>query len=82
MNGGEPVTAEALLKAYKAESARQTLLRGRARFCETRLRFVMSAMKKLLANESMIHLLRAEGLLTLPECLSVGGKRKAVANGD
>ena len=66
----EPVTANDLLKVYRKEAARQRMLMDRAESCETRLRFVVSAMRKLLADESFVNLLRAEGLATLPQYLA------------
>ena len=63
------VNAATLVKAYKKEAARQQVELDRARLCETRLRFVVSAMKKLLADEAFVNLLRAEGLGTLPQPL-------------
>jgi ParB family chromosome partitioning protein len=69
-NKSEGVTVTTLVKAYKKETARQQMALGRARLCETRLRFVVSAVKKLLADESLVNLLRAEGLATLPQPLA------------
>ena len=66
----EPVTVNSLLKEYKRETARQKMLMDRARLCETRLRLVVSAVKKLRADEGFVNLARAEGLLTLPEYLA------------
>lgn len=66
----EGVTASTLLKAYKKEASRQQLLVNRAKLCETRLRFVVSAMKKLLAEEGLVNLLRAERLTTLPQYIA------------
>lgn len=69
-NKSEGVTVTTLVKAHKKETARQQMALGRARLCETRLRFVVSAVKKLLADESLVNLLRAEGLATLPQPLA------------
>jgi len=69
-NKSEGVTVTTLVKAYKKETARQQMALGRARLCETRLRFVVSAVKKILADESLVNLLRAEGLATLPQPLA------------
>lgn len=66
----EGVTANTLLKAYKKEATRQQVLVNRAKLCETRLRFVVSAMKKLLADEGLVNLLRAERLTTLPQYIA------------
>jgi ParB family chromosome partitioning protein len=67
---GEPVTVATLLKAYKKEAAKQQTLVDAARLCETRLRFVVSAVKRLRADEGFVNLARAEGLLTLPHYLA------------
>lgn len=69
-NKSEGVTVTTLVKAYKKETARQQMALGRARLCEMRLRFVVSAVKKMLADESLVNLLRAEGLATLPQPLA------------
>lgn len=66
----EDVDANTLMKAYKKETAKQRLVVSRAKLCENRLRFVVSAMRKLLADESFVNLLRAEGLATLPQHLA------------
>ena len=66
----EPVTANSLLKAYKKEAAKQQMLQDAARLCEMRLRFVVSAVKKLRADDGFVNLARAEGLLTLPQYLT------------
>ncbi len=79
---GVEMDAGSLVKAYKKEAARQTILVNRARLCENRIRFVSSAMKRLFANESFVTLLRAEGLTTLPQYLAdqVHGKVAAHAS--
>lgn len=61
------VTATHLLKVYEKETLRQKLVVQKARICETRLLFVVSAMKQLLADEHFVTILRAEGLLSLPK---------------
>jgi ParB family chromosome partitioning protein len=71
----EPITANDLLKAYKKEAARQQMLMDRAALCETRLQFVTSAMRRLLADEGFVNLLRAENLATLPKYLCEKAKQ-------
>ena len=66
----ERVSANSLLKAYNKETQRRELLMSRAKFCEMRWRFVVSAFRKLLADEGFINLLRAESLATMPQCLA------------
>jgi ParB family transcriptional regulator, chromosome partitioning protein len=80
-NKSEGVTVTTLVKAYKKETARQQMALGRARLCETRLRFVVSAVKKMLADESLVNLLRAEGLATLPQPLAEQIQNPGVALG-
>lgn len=66
----QPVTTDLLIKEYRKETAKQQLLVDRARICQGRLSFVVSALRRLLANESFVNLLRAEGLTTLPKYLA------------
>lgn len=63
------VSANQLLKVYQKETLRQKLVVQKARICETRLLFVVSAMKQLLADEHFVTILRAEGLFSLPKFL-------------
>jgi ParB family transcriptional regulator, chromosome partitioning protein len=77
----KPVTANDLLAAYKKESARQRLLLDRAALCETRVRFIVSAVRRLLADESFVNLLRAEGLATLPQYLIEQAKQGEASHG-
>lgn len=78
---GEAVTAASLVKAYKRETARQQMTINRARLCETRLRFLISAVRKLLADEALVNLLRAESLATLPQYLAERIKDQGVGLG-
>ncbi len=63
-------TADGLVRAYRQEADRQKLLVRRHQITQTRLLFVVSALKKLLADENFLTLLRAEGLGTLPAYLA------------
>src|SRR5207249_2241041 len=63
-------SAEALIKVYRREADRQKLLVKKARLTETRLLFIVSAIKKLFQDEDFVNLLRAEGLGTLPAYLA------------
>jgi ParB family transcriptional regulator, chromosome partitioning protein len=67
---GRPITSESLIRAYQMETERQRLLVKRAALARSRLLFVSNAMKRLLADEHFVALLRAEGLLTLPRALA------------
>jgi ParB family transcriptional regulator, chromosome partitioning protein len=64
------VTAEALVRAYRKETDRQKLLVKKANVSQTRLLFVVNALRRLLADEHFVTLLRAEALLTLPRPLA------------
>lgn len=65
-----PVTSENLIRAYQRETERQKLLIKRASLARSRLLFVANAMRRLLADEHFVTLLRAEGLSTLPRALA------------
>lgn len=67
---GRTVTAESLIRAYQRETERQKLLVKRASLARSRLLFVANAMRRLLADEHFVALLRAEGLITLPRALA------------
>jgi ParB family chromosome partitioning protein len=64
------VTAETLVRAYRKETDRQKLLVKKANVSQTRLLFVVNALRRLLADEHFVTLLRAEALLTLPRPLA------------
>lgn len=63
-------TAELLVKAYRQEADRQTLLIKKARLTENRLVFITSALKQLFQDENFLNLLRAEGLSSMPAYLA------------
>jgi ParB family chromosome partitioning protein len=62
----ERVTAESLIKSYQHEAQRQKLLVRKADLAQTRLTFVVNALRRLLDEEEFVTLLRAEAMLTLP----------------
>jgi ParB family chromosome partitioning protein len=68
--GARRVTADALVRAYRKETERQQLLVKRAAMSHSRLMFVVSALRRLLADQHFVTLLRAEQLLTLPRPLA------------
>lgn len=70
------VSSEKLRKAYQDESARQRLIVKKAKVCETRILFVVSALQRLLNDEHFVNLLRAEGLDELPQQLAEEMKRR------
>jgi len=63
-------SADGLVNAYRRESQRQKLLVRKARICESRLLFIVTAFKRLLADENFVNLLRAEKLSTMPKYLA------------
>ena len=62
-------SVESLVNTYKRESQRQKLLVKKARICEAKLLFVVTAFGKLLGDENVVNLLRAEGLADMPRYL-------------
>lgn len=65
-----PITSESLIRSYRRETERQKLLVKRASLARSRLLFVANALRRLLADEHFVTLLRAEGLSTLPRPLA------------
>jgi ParB family chromosome partitioning protein len=59
-------TAASLVRVYQKEVQRQKLLVRKASLAQSRLLFVVNAMKKLLAEEHFVTVLRAESMGTLP----------------
>lgn len=66
----DPVSSKSLLRTYQEETARQRVVIQKSKLCETRLLFVVSALKQLLEDENFVNLLRAESLDTMPTFLS------------
>ena len=64
------VTADSLVRAYRKETDRQKLMVKRATMSQSRLLFVVNALRRLLADEHFVTLLRAEHLLDLPRPLA------------
>jgi ParB family chromosome partitioning protein len=64
------VTADSLVRAYRKETDRQKLLVKKASMSQSRLLFVVNALRRLFADDHFVTLLRAEGLLTLPRPLA------------
>ena len=60
-------SVESLVNTYKRESQRQRLLVKKARVCEAKLLFIVTAFGKLLGDENFVNLLRAEGLGEMPK---------------
>jgi ParB family transcriptional regulator, chromosome partitioning protein len=66
----KPVSAETLLKTFQQETMRQKMIIQKAKICETRLLFAVSALKQLFKDDHFVTLLRAEGLDSLPQYLA------------
>lgn len=66
----KPVSPDAIVRAYNNESKRQRLTIKKAELCDTRLLFVVNALKSLFEDENFVNLLRAEGLDALPAYLA------------
>jgi ParB family chromosome partitioning protein len=63
------VSSEQLLKAYREETNRQKAIVQKAKYCENKLVFTVSALKQLFGDGNFTTLLRAEALDSLPEYL-------------
>lgn len=61
-----PVTADALVRAYRKEVDRQRLLVKKANVTQRQLLFVVNGLRRLLSDDHFRTLLRAEGMHTLP----------------
>jgi ParB family chromosome partitioning protein len=68
--GPRAPTAQQLLSVFEREAGRQRLLIKKANFIQSRLRFVLQALKELRTDEGFGNLLRAEQLDELPRALS------------
>ena len=62
-------SADGLVNTYRREMQRQNSFIRRARICDNKLTFIVSALRKLTEDENFINLLKAEGLLTMPKYL-------------
>lgn len=67
---GPPVSTEELLKTFQNETLKQKMTIQKAKICETRLLFAVSALKQLFHDDHFRTLLRAEHLDTLPQYLA------------
>jgi ParB family chromosome partitioning protein len=63
-------SADALVRTYQQEARRKGAFVKKAKLCELRLGFVVSAIRKLAGDDDFVNLLRAEGLATLPRPLA------------
>ena len=67
--GGTAPSADDLVRTYRRETQRQSLLVKKARLVEERLLFIVNALKDLLGDEHLKTLLRAEKLDSMPKYL-------------
>jgi len=68
--GKSSMTANALVKSFQQEVARQKQMVRKSEFTQQRLLFITGALRELLADDHFMTLLRAEGLDSLPRYLS------------
>ncbi len=64
------ITANDLMQVYQREAEKQRLLVKKSDFTQTRLLFIVEAIKDLLDDEDFVTLLRAETLETMPRALA------------
>jgi ParB family transcriptional regulator, chromosome partitioning protein len=65
-----PLSTHALVKAYRQNADKQKLVIQKANATRNKMLFVTEALRKLLADEHFVTLLRAEGIETLPQPLA------------
>jgi ParB family chromosome partitioning protein len=68
--GEKNVTPQKLVKTYQAEVRRQKLMVKKAEINDQRLLFVTSALRRLMADEHFLTLLRAENIQDMPQPLA------------
>ncbi|MCK0197357.1 ParB N-terminal domain-containing protein [Ancylobacter sp. 6x-1] len=66
----QPLSAAALVRAYQKETDRQKYMVRKASLAQGRLLFAVNALKRLLADEHFVTLLRAEAIHTMPRPLA------------
>jgi ParB family chromosome partitioning protein len=64
------LTANMLVRTYRQEVERQTMLIKKAKLCEARLIFIVSALGELFCDEHFFTLLRAEAIDSMPKYLA------------
>jgi ParB family transcriptional regulator, chromosome partitioning protein len=70
-HSSRPVTSVVLVRAYQRETERQKLLVKKAAVAQTRLIFVINALRQLMADDHFVTLLRAEAIHTIPRPLAI-----------
>lgn len=64
------LTADMLVRTYRQEVERQTILIRKAKICEARLLFIVSALGELFRDDHFATLLRAESINSMPKYLA------------
>ncbi len=62
-------SADGLVNAYRREMQRQNAFIRKARVCDNKLTFIVTALRRLTADENFVNLLKAEGLMSMPKYL-------------
>jgi len=70
LDARSPMSAGKLIRAYRKETERQKVMVKKATLTQSRLVFVVNALRRLLADEHFMTLLRAEAMTTLPRPLA------------
>ena len=70
-------SADGMVLAYRRETQRQKLLIRKAKICDTKLLFVVTALKRLFADENFVTLLRAENMIAMPKYIAQRLKTEA-----
>jgi ParB family transcriptional regulator, chromosome partitioning protein len=73
---GKTLTADMLVKTYRKEVERQKMLIKKAKLCESRLLFIVSALGEIFMDENFMNLLRAEAVDSMPMYLAEQIKEK------
>jgi ParB family chromosome partitioning protein len=60
-------SADSLVNIFRRESQKQRLMVKKARVCEAKLLFVVTALRRLMEDDHFVTLLRAEELATMPK---------------
>lgn len=66
----KPVTATQLVRAYQRETERQKVLIKKATLAQSRLLFLVNALRRLLEDDHFTTLLRAEAITSMPRSLA------------
>lgn len=77
----QSVSAQKVMRTFQQEMNRHRLLVTKAKVAETKLLFIVSALKSLLHDDHFVTLLRAERLDTLPQYLADQIKGQEFNNG-